>query len=193
MRDDGAADGGTLLARLRGHLTEDCLDEGFELRGVRGDIGAEDGGVEGVGLRAELDAALDDVAVCTQGVRGIGGAGKRHVIAVIQVIQQVTGGAGNELQASLRQNPGIDHEAHAGRGDVASRRGRLNNRGHACDEGRGELLQHAPNGEVEGVDLYGYARDGGVDVAADEGAVLGEDLRFAIRHDGGVGHLAAAL
>ena len=193
MRDDGAADGRTLLAGLRGHFAKDRLDEGFELRGLCSDIGAQDGCVEGVRLRAELDAALDDVAVCTQGIRGVSGAGKRHVVAVIQVIQQIVSGAGDELQAALRKNSGIDHEAHAGCGDVAGGRSGLNNGRHARDESRGELFQHAPDGEVEGVDLHRDAGDGGVDVAANEGAVLGKDLRLTIRHDGAVGHLAAAL
>lgn len=97
MRNDGTTDSGTLLPRLRGHLAEYGLDEVLELRGVRRDVGAQDGGIEGVCLRAELDAAFDDIAVRAQGSGGIGRAGEGHMVAVVQVIQQVTGGTGDEL------------------------------------------------------------------------------------------------
>ena len=59
-RGDDAADGGALLARLHGHLAGDLLDEEVELRRAGGGVGAEDRGVEAVGLHGEADGVLDD-------------------------------------------------------------------------------------------------------------------------------------
>ena len=186
LRDDHPADGRALLAGLDRHLLEDGLHERLELGGLRVRVRAEDGGVEGVGLRGEADAALLDVRVLLQGGRGGGGAGERDVVAVVQVVQQVAGGAGDQLDRALGQHAGLEHQLDALLRDVAGGGGRLDHGGHAGDEGRGELLEHAPHGEVEGVDLHGHARDALVDVLADEGAIAGEGLHVAIDDHGGV-------
>ncbi len=91
-----------------------------------------------------------------------------------------------------RMPDSIDCLDHGG-GDVAGGRGGLDDGGHAGDEGGGELLEHAPHREVEGVDLHGDAGNAGVDVLAGEGAVLGQHLHGAVHDHLGVGEFAAAL
>ena len=61
------------------------------------------------------------------------------------------------------------------------------------EERRGELLEHAPDREVEGVDLHRDTGSRGVDVLADEGALAAEPLRLPVEDDGVVGQLAGAL
>jgi hypothetical protein len=69
--------------------------------------------------------------------------------------------------------------------------GGLDDDGQTGDEHRSELLEHAPDGEVEGVDLQRQALPRGEDVTADEGAVLRQPLDAAVEVDGGIGHLPA--
>ena len=91
-----------------------------------------------------------------------------------------------------RMPDSIDRLDHGG-GHVPGGGGGLDDGGHAGEEGRGKLLQHAPDREVEGVDLHGDAGDAGVDVLAGERAVAGQHLHGAVHHHLGVGQLAAAL
>src|SRR5699024_6772833 len=119
--------------------------------------------------------------------------GEGDVVAVVQVVEEDAGGAGDELDGTLGQDARLDHEAHAPGGDVAGGSRRLHQGGHARDEGGGELLQHAPDGEVEGVDLHRDAGHRGVDVGAQDARVAGEDLGGAVHDDVPVGQLAAAL
>ena len=89
--------------------------------------------------------------------------------------------------------PGFDHQAHHRLGDIAGGGGGLGDGRHAGNEGRGELLQHAPDREVEGVDLCGDAGNAGVDVLAGEGAVAGEHFHGPVEDDVGVRQFAPAL
>jgi hypothetical protein len=56
-----------------------------------------------------------------------------------------------------------------------------------------ELLQRAPDGEVEGVDLDGDAMPGSEDVLAGELAAAAERLDGALHEEGVIGQLAAGL
>ena len=193
LRHDRAADGGAFLSGLGGHLGDEGLDEGVEFRRALDGIRAQDRGVEGVGLGREADPALDHVGVGLQRVGGRGRAREGHEVAVVQVIQQGADGAGNQLQRALGQDAGFVDRLDHGGGHVAGGGSRLDDGGHAGEEGRGELLQHAPDGEVEGVDLHRDAGDAGVDVLAGERTVPGQHLHGAIHHHLGVGEFPAAL
>ncbi|MPM21378.1 hypothetical protein SDC9_67822 [bioreactor metagenome] len=124
---------------------------------------------------------------------GGGRAGEGHQVAVVQMVQQVAGRAGDELQRALRQQTGCDHQTDAGPGDVAGRGGRLDDGRHAGQEGRRELLQHAPDREVEGIDLHRHAGAAGVDVLTLEAVVLGEDLDRTVDDDVAVRQFTASL
>ncbi|MCY1220223.1 hypothetical protein D9M72_322290 [compost metagenome] len=193
LRHNGAPDGGALLAGLDGHFGDHGLDEGVELRGALDCVRAQDGGVERIGLRREADAAVHHIRVRLQGIGGGGGAGEGHQVAVVEVVQDGAGRAGDELQRALGQDVGLDHGLDHGRRHVARGSCGLDDGGNTGDEGGRKLLQHAPHREVEGVDLHGDARDAGVDVLAGEGTVAGQHLHGPIHHHLGVGQLAAAL
>ncbi len=156
LRHDGAPDGGALLAGLDGHLGDHGLDEGVELRRALDRVRAQDGGVERVGLGGEADAALHNVRVRLQRVGRGRGAGEGHEVAVVEVVQERAGRAGDELQGPLRQDVGLDHGLDHGRRHIAGGRGGLDDGGNAGDERGRKLLQHAPDREVEGVDLHGH-------------------------------------
>jgi len=192
-RHDQPADAGALLTGLAGHLGHYGGDVGVELgragRGVR----AQDRGVERIGLTGEAHAALDNVRVGLEGAGGSGRAGECNQVPVVEVVDQVAGAAGDELQGPGRQDAGGEDVAHDGLGEVAGGRRRLHDGRHAGDERRGQLLKHAPDREVEGVDLAGDSGNAGVDVLTAEGAVAGERLDVAVDVNLTVGHLAPAL
>ncbi len=66
----------------------------------------------------------------------------------------------------------LDHDLERGFGEVRGRGGGLHDGGHACKDRRRELFEHSPHREIEGVDVDGRPVERGVDVLADEGAVL---------------------
>jgi hypothetical protein len=107
-------------------------------------------------------------------------------------VEQVAGAADHQLQAAGRQQAGFVHQAHHGFGQVAGGGGRLDDAGHAGQEGRGELLQHAPDREVEGVDVHRHAAARHQDVAAGEVALLAQGDRRAFVHQVARRQLAAA-
>jgi hypothetical protein len=69
------------------------------------------------------------------------------------MIEQVAGRAHDELQRALGKNVRLDHDPDRMFGEVAGRGGGLHDRGHAGEDGGAKLLQHAPDGEIEGVDV----------------------------------------
>ncbi|MCY1432611.1 hypothetical protein D9M71_486140 [compost metagenome] len=110
----------------------------------------------------------------------------------MQAIEQVAGTADHQLQAAFRQQAGGVHQAHYRLGQVAGRGRWLDDARHAGQESRSELFQHAPDGEVEGVDVH---RDTGAwhqDVAAGEVALLAQRDGRAFVHQVARGQLAAA-
>ena len=192
-RHDDATDGRALLSRLGGHLGDDALDEQVPLRVARRDVGAEHRAVERVGLDLELDAAVEHRRVLAQDPGGVRRAGEGHRVLDAEVVEQVAGRSGEQLERALGQDPRLDDAAHHELGEVGRLAGGLHDRREAGDEGRRELLEHAPDGEVEGVDLHGDAGSRGVDVLAEEDAGAAELLEVAVAHHVGVGQLAAAL
>ncbi len=190
---DRPTDARALLPGLDGQLGHERLDVGVEL-GAPGDgIRAEDRGVERVGLPREAHSPVHDVRMRAQRVRGARRAGESQEVPVVEVVEQVARGTRDELQRPLRQDARLDHGAHGRLGEVHRRRRGLDDRGHPGEERRRELLEHAPDREVEGVDLHRDARQARVDVLAEEGAVLGEHLGRPVDDEVRVRQLAAAL
>ncbi len=192
-RHDRAPDRSALLAGLDRHLGHDALDEQVELGVVDAHVGPEHGAVEGVCLDAELDTAVQHVGVGAQHARGVGRAGERDRVLHLELVEQPRRAAGEQLERALGEDAGLDDPTYDELGEVGRLAGRLDDRGHPGEEGRGELLEHAPDREVEGVDLHRDAGPRGVDVLPDEGAAATELLEPAVEDDGVVGQLAHAL
>ena len=131
MWHNRAANRRTLLPSLGGHLIEHSLGVGLKLRGIFGDIGAQNCSIEGVCLRGELNPTLQHILVRTQGISRLRRTGKGHVVAEIQVVKQVACGTRNQLQRTFRQNPRLQHQTHQGLGDKTSWRCWLDDARHA--------------------------------------------------------------
>ncbi|MND86812.1 hypothetical protein D3C80_787920 [compost metagenome] len=173
-RHDGAADGGAFLPGLGGHFPGDFLDEQLELFVVRGHVRGEDRAVQRVGFGGERHRVADQVRVDPQLGRRVGGTGEGHHVLALQAVEQVAGAADDQLQAARREQAGLIHQAHHGFGQVAGGAGRFDDARHAGEEARRELLQHAPDREVEGIDVHGQAAARHQDMGAGEGALLAQ-------------------
>ena len=84
--------------------------------------------------------------------------------------------------APVGQQAGLDHQPHRRLGQVARRAGRLADAGHAGEKARRELLEQAPDREVEGIDVHRQAAARHQDVGAGEGAGLAQRHRRAFVH-----------
>ncbi len=190
---DRPADRGALLAGLDRHLGDDALDVQVELRIVGRDVGAEDRAVERVGLDAELRAAVQDRRVLAQGRAGARRAGEGDGVLRAELVEQALGAAAQQLQRSFRHQAGLDDAADHELGQVCRLARRLDDRGEPGEERGCELLEHAPDREVEGIDLHRDAGPRGPEVLAEEHAGLAELLGRPVEDHGVVGQLAGAL
>ncbi len=172
LRHQDAARAGAALPALQGDLTAHLLDEELVLLGAGHGVGAEHDGVEAVGLHVEGHALVDEAVVALEHAARAGAAGEGDHVLVHHMVQQVARAAHDQLQRALGQDAAGDDVLHHGLGEVAGDGGGLHHGGHAGHPVDGALLQHAPDGEVEGVDVHGHALLGHHDVVADEGALL---------------------
>ena len=125
--------------------------------------------------------------------RGGRGSGERHQVLLGQMVEQVADAAADQLHRAGRQQAGVHHQLDQPRGQVGGLAGWLDQAGHAGQERWRELLQRAPDREVERVDLHGHAAQRGHDVLAGELARLAERLQRALDVDGVVRQLAPGL
>ena len=103
---------------------------------------------------------------------GAGAAGEGDHVLLHHVVQQAIGTAHDELDGALGHDAAGHDVLHHGLGEVAGDGGGLHHSGHAGHPVHRHLFQHAPDGEVEGVDVHGHALLGHHDVVADEAALL---------------------
>ena len=99
----------------------------------------------------------------------------------------------DELQRTLRQDVGLDHDPHGGFGEIGRGACRLNDGGDAGQKRGRQLFQHAPDREVERVDVDGHALQRRVDVQALKRAAAREAFDAAVDQDAIVGQFAAAF
>ncbi len=109
------------------------------------------------------------------------------------MVHQVADPAHDQLQRALRQHIGLDHDPDAGFGEIAGRRGGLDDRRHAGEQSRPQFLEHPPDREVERVDMDRDALQRRVDMLADEAAALRQRLHRPVDQHPAVGQLAPAL
>ena len=185
------ADGGALLAGLGGHLGDKLADVEVELLAAGTRVGTEEGEVERVGFGEEAGAALGHAGMGGERPGGGRRAGEGDGVLFAEVVEEVAGRPADELQRAFGQQAGFDDVGDNGVGELGAVGGRLDDDRLAGGEHRPELLQHPPDGEVEGVDLHGHSRTGGADVLAGEGLALRQPLDAAVEVDGRVRHLPA--
>ena len=189
----GSADGSAFLARLDRHLGDDFGHEQVELRRAGRGVGAEQRGVETVLLGDEFDAFAEHDRVGLELRRGRGRAGEADHILPAQMVEQVADPADDQLDRAVGQQAGVDHDAEGGFAEVGGAAGRFDDRGHAGEQGRGELFEHSPDREVEGIDVDRRALERGIDVLADEAAAFAQRLQFAVEQDVSIRQFATAL
>ena len=172
MRGDDATDRRAFLAGLHRHLADDFLDEEVELfRAGRG-IKAKHGGVEAVGLHGESHGIFDDGPVRPEALTRRGRTCEGHGVLSLDMVEQVADRAADELQCAFRQNAGVDDAADHQFGEIGRLARRLDDSGNAGQQCRRQLFQHAPAGEIEGVDMHRNALQGAEDMLRGEGIVL---------------------
>ncbi len=193
VRHDRAADSGALLPGLRRELGDQLLDVGVEFGGAGHRIRTEHRSVDGVGLAGEPHAAGLHRIVGTEPLGRRRRTGEPDQVAEPQSVEQAGHGAGDELQRSVGKESGLHEDAHKRLREIAGGRRWLDEARHPGEEGRRELLERTPHREVERVDLHRHPGQAGVDVLAEERAVLRELLGRAVDVDGAVGQFAAAL
>ena len=143
-----------------------------------GGVGAEQREVERVGLHGEADRVARSTLGWARRRRPVRGrAGEGDDVLAGQVLEQVADAAADQLQRTLGQDAGFDDPADHRLGDVGGLAGRLDDRRHAGEQRGRQLLQHAPAGEVEGVDVDGRTLERHADVLADEAAALARGSR----------------
>ena len=141
----------------------------------------------------ELHPAVQHGRVLAQVGTGRGGAGEGDGVLGTELLDQAGGTAAEQLQGALREQAGLDDPSYDQLGEVRRLAGRLHDGRQAGQERRGELLQEAPDREVERVDLDGDPGTRGVDVPTEEGALPTELFGRTVEDDRVVGQLAGAL
>ena len=105
---------------------------------------------------------------------------ERDHIHGLQLIQQSGGTAADDGQRARRQYAGIDHILDHALGQPGGGRGRLDDDGHAREQGRCRFLPQPPGREVEGVDEQRHAACRDLDMPRQKNAVLGQRHGFAV-------------
>ena len=185
-RRDNAADGGALLACLHRHLARDLLDEQVELRRAGAGIGTKDRGVEAVSLHGEADAEFSTIAGCERSLRPVQAEPVKVTTSwpVTWSSRSPTEPAMSWMAPSGRM-PDLDDAADYEFGQIGRLARGLHDGGHAGDEGGRDLFQHAPDREVEGVDVDRDAFKRREDVLGGEGVVLRQHARRRRRSEHG--------
>ncbi len=193
LRHDRLADRGALLAGLDRHLARDFLHEERELRRSRPRIRSEDGGIERVRLGDEAHGVTHDGRMRAKLRCGRRRTRERDDVLAAEVVEQVADAAADELQGSRGQDPGLDDPTHDELGQVAGRRRGLDDCRHAGEQRWRELLEHAPDREIECIDMHGRAFERHAHVLADEAAALRQRLDAAVQVDMAVRQLTRPL
>src|SRR6185369_8177892 len=143
-------------------------------------IGPEDRGVERIGFGCEPNGVRNYDRMLAQAARRTRRAGECYDVLTREVFEQVASTATDELQAALREDPGLDNATNDELRQIRRRRRRLDDGRHTRNQRGRELFEHAPDRKVERVDVNRCALQRRADVLADEGSGLREHLGRAI-------------
>ena len=122
-----------------------------------------------------------------------GGAGEADDILICQMVEHVAQSAGNQLQRAVRKQAAVKNDAHGAFRDVAGCGGGLHDRRHPSQQGRGQFLKHAPDGEIERVYMNRRSLKRRADMLAQEGAGFRKLLHRAVKEDVRVRHFPSAF
>ncbi len=112
LGNDDPANRRALLTRLARHLASHFPNEEVEFRGPRPGVHAEYRRVQRIGLCSEAHRFRHNASMRLQQFRGRLGPGERDDVLAIEVIEQVTDTAADQLQRPVRQQAGIDYASH---------------------------------------------------------------------------------
>ena len=108
-RRQSAADRGAFLPGLDRHLARDFLDEQIELRRARRGVGAEQAGVETVGLQRETHGLARRCADARAGARPVAAEPVKVTTSwPVEMIEEIADAAADQLQRALGQHAGFD-------------------------------------------------------------------------------------
>ena len=96
-----------------------------------------------------------------------------------EVIHEIADAAADQLQRAVRQNLGFNNATKHQLGQISRLARRLDERGNAGEQTRRDLLEHAPAGKVERVDVDGDAAQRRQNMLPDERAVARQRFDFA--------------
>ena len=82
------------------------------------------------------------------------------MVLSVEVVEDAVDAAAYQLEGAVREQTRLDDQSDHGLGEKGRRGSGLDDGGNAGEERRSQLLKHPPDGEVEGVDLNGYAVSG---------------------------------
>src|SRR5512133_3581005 len=142
------------------------------------------------GPRTEQFSLPDHGGVAAQLAGGGRRPGEGDGVLAGEVVEQVADAAAQQLDRPRGQRPRLDQVPEGQLGHVGGLAGRLDDRRDAGEHGRGQLLQHPPDREVEGVDEHRHPGPGAVDALADEGPAPAQRLRRPLDPAGMLDHPA---
>jgi len=193
VRHDDAPDRGAFLSRLDGHFPANFLDEEVKLLRTRCSVDTENRGVETVGLHGEANRVLQDRRAGFQLLSGGRGPGEGDDVLFSNMIEEIAGRSGHDLQGTIGQDAGFKNSPHHKFGQIGGLRGGFDNAGHPGDQRRCDLFQHAPDREIEGIYVNGNTQKRGQDMLSGKGTVARERLDRSFRQHLGVRQLAPGL
>ena len=157
LRYQHAAYGRAFLAGFDRHFAHHLTRQQGGSFAVRAMAGQQQRAVHAVGLDIAAHRMAADGRVRAYGRSRLRRPCERDHIHGLQLIEQSGGTAADDGQRPRRQYAGIDHIPDHALGQPGGGRGRLDDDGHAREQGRSRFFPQPPGREVEGVDEQRHA------------------------------------
>ena len=191
FRDKNASDSRALLTALHGHFFAHFFDKQVKLRRAWHRIGAQNRRIQGVGLHVERHGELGDARVGFEHSARGGRSREGHHVALVNVVQDVSGGTTNQLERARREDAAFVNGGHHALGEKGGHRGGFDDGRNACQPIDSHFFQHAPDREVEGVDVHSDPLFGDQQVVSSECPLFSKWHEIAVGRKGCVGQLPA--
>ena len=109
------------------------------------------------------------------------------------MIEQVADAAAHQLDGAGRQNARLNDAPKHELGEICGARRGLDDGRHSGEQRRRELLEHAPDREIESIDLHRRALERHADMLAEKSTAFRQGLGRTVNVDTPIGQLAHAL